>query len=104
MEAKHTPGPWTVQRYGRGFDVLREGRIIADCKAQSGADLPSCEANARLIAAAPALLEALRDAVASLEWCAEQFESMALGNDSAEARVAASRMRDAIAQAEGGGE
>ena len=55
---KHTPGPWKViqpEHDPNAYDVATEagGQI---------ARLPwKCEANARLIAAAPELFEALRD-------------------------------------------
>lgn len=63
MSAQHTPGPWFVPQqnagscgtsvWARGGDVR-----IADCN--SGAiSLPGRQCDARLIAAAPELLEAL---------------------------------------------
>ena len=65
MTAKHTPGPWVWQAeeeclIGPIFVVMRqdeEGRKVF-------ADYPdgTTQANARLIAAAPDLLEALKDA------------------------------------------
>jgi hypothetical protein len=57
--SKHTPGPWIVARDMRGTGnmlvdgvVNAEGRGIANCGTNG-------EGNARLIAAAPDLLEAL---------------------------------------------
>ena len=52
----HTPGPWSIVDAGmRGVDcVSANGRIVF-----STAPMPEC--NARLIAAAPDLLAALRD-------------------------------------------
>lgn len=58
----HTPGPWTVDGNRRAIfasdGVLAEvyGSMSADSR-----DRETCEANARLIAEAPAMLEALRD-------------------------------------------
>ena len=67
---KHTPGPWTVQgdgydtaTYVMGRDVLVRGgeadRIIAVCHSYGPLDRISRLHNARLIAAAPDMLEAL---------------------------------------------
>lgn len=74
MSAQHTPGPWVVNTAGTGDS---KGRVVIDeiyvYAPESGADdvavaadiadpltgLPS-EANARLIAAAPDLLEVLK--------------------------------------------
>ena len=61
MSAKHTPGPWVVRQSSCG-SVGTDSMLIAltygddpDCKADD-----RMRANARLIAAAPELLEALR--------------------------------------------
>lgn len=63
--AQHTPGPWKV--YGRDgkpkcYVTDSEGRTIADLDSFcTGSDSrEQLEANARLIAHAPALLEALK--------------------------------------------
>jgi hypothetical protein len=63
-QATHTPGPWEISKNEAGeLDI---------CEAGAGnmlADLAKCknaEANARLIAAAPDLLEALKVTVWSL--------------------------------------
>lgn len=64
---KHTPGPWVACGYGDYSDydgkcrvVLGEGGDIRTAVVL-GFDTPENEANARLIAAAPDLLEALQD-------------------------------------------
>lgn len=58
--SKHTPGPWS-ERNGRIFQIDREELTIADvARAFDGDYSPS---NARLIAAAPDLLEALEYAI-----------------------------------------
>lgn len=67
--AQHTPGPWT---YDKGDDYVRENatgyclaRVFEDSEhpdPKYTEQLPQ-EANARLIAAAPELLEALKRAV-----------------------------------------
>ena len=65
METKHTPGPWTL---GKGKVTIRETRetgskgFIARCHMPGEWRYRSeeeSEANARLIAAAPELMEAL---------------------------------------------
>ncbi len=62
-EIKHTPGPWTLESrgwdnqlvYGQDDRVPGDRRFIADVSLM----FDGAEANARLIAAAPELLEAL---------------------------------------------
>jgi hypothetical protein len=51
----HTPGPWIVDAYG---DVTANGEDVAHVVSYYGVD--ECIANARLIAAAPEMLAALR--------------------------------------------
>lgn len=68
-EALHTPGPWVVERdgwryqriYGKDARVPGESRYIAEVSL----DFDGAEANALLMAASPALLEACQKA---LEW------------------------------------
>ncbi len=72
MSSKHTPGPWTVLPEEMGKSYLRvRGTVlglrykIADVRHISYDNAPASEAqtthaNARLIAAAPELLEALQ--------------------------------------------
>lgn len=66
MDAKHTPGPWTAERTPASaywdWTVIApsgKGRVM-----QIGIDTDNTEADARLIAAAPDLLEALQAIVA----------------------------------------
>lgn len=71
--AKHTEGPWNFFNSGAGLIRSENGKTIAQLKSVSrqgfrkAADLDEEVANARLIAAAPALLEALRYTVKCLE-------------------------------------
>lgn len=106
-EVKHTPGPWKVDddtAHGRMtliFDQL--GDLIADtARGMRNVDLDSaaseCEANARLIAAAPALLEALKELWPFIE--ADCDGANADLDDPYQAAMA--KARAAIAQAEGG--
>lgn len=63
MTTKHTPGPWRTDGSIEAEDldiVSDEGRIaMMDVSRQTGWSKPVMNANARLIAAAPELLEAL---------------------------------------------
>lgn len=85
---KHTPGPWS-------YDP-DENEIHADTRQDAGGDpyhicemLSKNPANARLIAASPDLLEALKQAVARIEFLNGADDS------------AMDRIRAAIAKAEG---
>ncbi len=66
----HTPGPWFLQHSGkhdgnRAVRAWRRGRDI--CAMNGGAnDDPEIYANARLIAAAPEMLQALESVLASV--------------------------------------
>jgi hypothetical protein len=90
-EQKHTPGPWHAEHvgesdYGDVYEVYNVNTQIASSM---------WEADARLIAAAPELLEALRY---TLQY-AEKLEKAA-GLSSA-ANVSLDKARAAIAKAEG---
>ncbi len=64
MSMKHTPGPWT---YHWGSDAIvkaKDGRVFAIGDVIYHEDN---KANARLIAASPYLLEALREMLTALE-------------------------------------
>lgn len=91
-QPKHTPGPWSADKatYHNGYVehfVRRDGDAIAIVGDVTDPEtrLPS-KVNARLIAAAPDLLEALKDA---LEYIPTTLQG---------------RARAAIAKAEGRGE
>jgi len=61
MEGKFTPGPWKAS-FTKFSEVRAEnGALVAKCERLGG--LVNLEANARLIAAAPDLLEALEAVV-----------------------------------------
>ena len=68
-EQKHTPGPWEIEPFGDGkmAEIRVEGRLA--CLLHSFSKRPTIEdeANARLIAAAPELLEALQRLSAQCE-------------------------------------
>lgn len=80
-KASHTPGPWTAcittfKGKPCGFHITGERfgsvRPIADCREDWLADAEEQKANAYLIAAAPALLEALVEAAEQLQIAAEK--------------------------------
>jgi hypothetical protein len=58
MSAKHTPGPWTVDNCNAGAYrfIKREGECVGYAYGSSA----QSEANAKLIAAAPEMAQALR--------------------------------------------
>ena len=59
-ETKHTPGPWVVKSARSGFYVESQFDVIVESLDEYGRyGAIDDEANARLIAAAPELLEAL---------------------------------------------
>lgn len=92
----HTPGPWLTQwEHGGDESILsRDGgmHMIATCHAEDGRVIPS-KANARLIAAAPELLEALIK-------LADAFDDLA-GFEDVGNRDASFQARKAIAKATG---
>lgn len=90
MTSKHTPGPWA---HDSGSTlVITEEYIIADCTA---AALPESEqeANARLMAAAPELLEACKDALEFIDFL--MHDSLVSDGETR------NMLRAAIAKAEG---
>lgn len=59
MKTQHTPGPWFIDSFAQiGDEKSIIGRVYCGDIFPND-DLPECTANARLIAAAPELLEAL---------------------------------------------
>ena len=76
-EVKHTPGPWKVSDGGRSFGITirnEEDAILADVHdrldgVNNAERYVEALANAALIAAAPELLEAAKQA---FEWIAAQ--------------------------------
>jgi hypothetical protein len=111
--SKHTPGPWTAKRgsnetLGYPWEVMGpDGKTICDIlldhndEAVTGEDLERAEANARLIAAAPALLEALREAERVIRWAAQESAGRVKAEIIGGWLYHADKCRAAIAQAEG---
>ena len=60
--AQHTPGPWTVCRHDRHYLAVEGGEYTVATVADNGTLTDTDIADARLIAAAPALLAAVRTA------------------------------------------
>lgn len=80
----HTPGPWTLDVPAHGTDYLHAGvkhddtgALITLLYVASERGRPEAEANARLIAAAPELLQALRTAGHELR----ELGNVCLAND-----------------------
>jgi len=91
--ANHTPGPWSVVELTPNTVQTPSGRISVNWNAthDDGKRLNEAEANARLIAAAPELLDAL-------ELALEIIEATGPGSYP----VAEEQIRAAIAKAKGG--
>jgi hypothetical protein len=94
MNKKCTPGPWDVDAFRP--HVIASGFTVAACDASDHFGPNEQEANARLIASAPLLLEALRK-VARVKGVAFDYDLDALDEAIAAARAA-------ILAATGGGE
>jgi hypothetical protein len=103
---KHTPGPWNRERYDTGrspsryfpITAIRNGKHCRIAESGGDSDLPSeeIEANGALIAAAPELLQALKDLVSQVEDQDNIFdEGLSAAHDSMQ------DARAAIAKAEG---
>jgi hypothetical protein len=76
-KSKHTPGPWTALPDKEGW-TIQSGQYRV-CEVPNVNHFPQNEANARLIAAAPDLLEALGKITAYAE--AHQFDFLAVELD-----------------------
>ncbi len=81
-EVKHTPGPWVWVKDDSGYPVTdlksEDGGIVMQVyESHGGGDMPN-KANARLIAAAPDLLEALQVIVTdcSQVWSEGEFPAL----------------------------
>ena len=104
MAVKHTPGPWVVDepdKHGQAI-VSSEHTEIATCWHHCvGAIEKEMHANARLIAAAPDLLEALRIAAGHLVWCSNAKPGIETDEGRKLTMEFADRAFAAIAKAEG---
>ena len=101
-DVKHTPGPWAVDSDGSGWYIEatpERGHSLAfiaspEFQEEPDTSASEAEANARLIAAAPDLLEAL-------QWLVDILPDPDLDNDELQ-RTWTRRARAAIAKATGG--
>lgn len=96
MEAKHTPGPWTTDDIDQSDFyryVIGENKIVCRVRLKGfmGNKLEHAEANARLIAAAPDLLDSL----------SEIFDYAGGADSALHDEYVMDRARAAIAKAEG---
>ena len=106
--AKHTPGPWIMEDFGEvrtkgisGFRALEGGKGVPITRLVRD-NSPEGLANAALIAAAPDLLEALREADKMLDIAKRYFPRSIKNGDKFDLlNVQENVVRKAIAQAEG---
>ena len=84
-QAAHTKGPWTIEQRpctvnAKGEEVTRvcgEGIILAELKAYLQEERGMVAANARLIAAAPCMAQALKSLAAAVgpDYCKAGYEA-----------------------------
>jgi hypothetical protein len=115
MENKHTPGPWTTyglneydcpgveSKSSESISIVVFGNSLDENAGVLGRTVEEAKANARLIAAAPELLEALENIIDDLT---EEYQLRAQSYTDGEPltgalRSALDRARTAIAKAEG---
>ena len=102
--AKHTPGPWTAASQDtetNEIPIKRGKSILARVAPRPHWDATQ-EANARLIAAAPAMLEALRYAAELIPTARRYFPKSVKFSDRFQLENVCATIGKAIAQAEGG--
>ena len=95
MKTNHTPGKWESFNNGRYIEAItKEGRIRI-CNVLTLLWSGNSKANARLIAAAPELLEACKESLLT--------EKILMENNSAlRSQKVIDKLKNAIAKAEGG--
>ena len=100
-DGTHTPGPWTVDGYGDHEVDIYAGDVLI-CAMRDGDTDPNdtaLEADARLIAAAPELLAALRVADDALDFAQAQVDS---DKDADKLRAWRKQIQDVLSKTEGG--
>ncbi len=102
MAASHTPGPWVIPSAQPTLVRTERGLAVADTYGNTILASEQ-EANARLIAAAPIMLEALKAAQAALAMLTEEtsIKSSSVAQAWATAVQAERAVRSTIAFAEG---
>lgn len=105
--SEHTPGPWTLGKKEKGWQHIDSENLyspwyqLASVAFQNrNYQHPESQANARLIAAAPCLLDALEQVLSSLDWIES---SSVCGDSKALANVDLVLVKRAIAKATGKG-
>ena len=107
---KHTPGPW-FQGTGNYEYCVYDKRVWINQDGSRDGETPNLVvvvspedaiADARLIAAAPDLLDALKEATAALEWRWESIANRAAPVHETAIQEAYNKARAAIAKATGG--
>lgn len=71
--SKHTPGPWYIGEYCEIYGRIGSGQVAGISPRNDSSERM---ANACIIAAAPELLDALKDAVCALECCGKDYPAM----------------------------
>lgn len=98
--SKHTPGPWVfssliVRAAGNGYEVARVHCNFKIRGKEGREEYEYAQGNAHLIATAPEMLEALKEAALQIEYLHGKFKETGSGN------ATLARVQDAIAKAEG---
>ena len=99
--AKHTPGKWTTKIHQPGTMLTVENETGEYVCSLLGGDEHK-QGNARLIAAAPAMLEALRYAAELIPTARRYFPKSVKFSDRFQLENVCATIGKAIAQAEGG--
>ena len=89
-KTQHTPGPWTIRTERRTRLVCDEhGNQISAIRPVKRYGVAGDDAaNARLIAAAPTMYEALKALVESLDWESKRSGTTYAGHEDARAAIA----------------
>ena len=95
MSTQHTPGPWTAHSTGLARSGLPEYQIHWSDIGECVAEIVHGTENAKLIAAAPDLLEALQDLFGA------DMEHVLMGDGKDDQIEAIAKARAAIAKATG---
>ena len=101
MSGQHTPAPWKARFEKVRYVIFVEGEVGEKALATTGGAWPDSEANARLIAAAPDLLEALQECAADLEAEIEARRGAVLERTMERDLATVRKARAAIAKATG---
>lgn len=79
MKTKYTPGPWRIKQYDCGMPLVE----FDDLGSYASVCGQNKEANAKLIASAPELLNRLKQLIDACEmpWMKTRMEGASIGND-----------------------